>query len=148
MISICPSSTLIWRLKFLAILLIGTASPAFAQETLAYKPLERHAGQERFMALLEITSASGWRIAESDLNNDGLPEIFLLSPDHMQHIYAVPRRKEPVLLAELPISKGLIVSDETDYGVRRLIVSGSETNDYLRRSYRWNPQEQRYQSAE
>ena len=145
MISICRSSILIWRLNSLLLILLCLPCAALAQEVPVFRPLAEHTAQERFFG---ADHPAQTRIAEIDLNRDGLNELILSLPDGAYRIYAAPPRGDLVPLGSIPPSKGLIVADQTDFGVRRLIVSGSATNDYLKRAYRWNPQEGRYLPVE
>ncbi len=145
MISICRSSILIWPLKFSALILLCFPCAALAQEVPVFKPLAGHPAQALIPGLDGLTKT---RIAEADLNRDGLNELILSLPDGTYRIYATPPRGAPIRIADIAPGKGFVIMDQTDFGVRRLIVSGSETNDYLKRAYRWNPQEQRYQPAE
>lgn len=149
MISICRSSTLIWPLKFIALLFL--VAPAWAQEPVFFKPLSEHPARAAIMRPLAFTgnapAASALQIAEADLNNDGIAEALVRFPDRSIRLYALPPRRTVVDLGQLDPATGIQILDAHDYGVRRIVATGAPNNDFARRTYRWNPHAQRYESA-
>lgn len=149
MISTCRSSTLIWPLKLIALLLL--AAPAWAQEPVFFKPLSDHPARDAIMRPLAFAgnapAIGGLQIADVDLNNDGIAEALIRFPDRTIRIYALPRRGSPVALGEVAPATGIQILDTHDYGVRRMVATGAPNNDFTRRTYRWNPHAQRYEAA-
>ncbi len=153
MISICRSSILIWQLKFLTVVfLLLAALPAQAQEPLFFQPLSGHARESAVTRYLGfgggMPPASALRIADADLNGDGIMESLILFPDDRLRILAFTPRRPVTLLGTLEKATGLQILDQTDYGVRRLSFSGTPNNDFAKGTYAWNPWRQRYEKSD
>lgn len=127
------------------------APPALAQEPVFFKPLTDHPARDIIMRPLEFAGnaprPSSLQIAEADLNNDGLAEALVKFPDGQIRLLALPPpRRAPVTLGILAPATGIQILDTQDYGVRQIVATGSPTNDFARRLYRWNPYNQQYES--
>lgn len=150
MISICRSSILIWRLKLLALALLAAPGTGWAQEPVFFRPFAEHPARDAIMRLLTFAGAppapASLQIADTDLNNDGLSEALVKFPDGRIRIFALPPRGTPVTLGELAPATGTQILDAHDYGVRRIVAAGRPGNDFARRTYRWNPHAQHYET--
>lgn len=136
-------------LAALSCLLCGAAH---AQEAPVFRPLEHHAQAGAIIrhlndSGLSVTSGAAG-IADADLNGDGLPEALVRLSGGDIHIFALPPRRGVVPLGVIRRPNAVQIAGQSDFGVRRLIASGSALNDFTRRTYRWNPQERRYLPAE
>jgi hypothetical protein len=152
MISICRSSTLIWQLKLIPILLaILWTAPAAGQQPVLFRHLSTHPSATLIMRYLnfsrDVHGHDAVQVADIDLNGDGLDEIIVKFIDGSLEVIALPAKGPIRTLGKILASTGIQISDTHDFGVRRIVTTGSPTSDYSRTTYQWNPYHQQYEPA-
>ncbi len=119
---------------------------AFAQEYLKFKEPETRKTAHIIQQLgdnLSQNALAPYLIATTDLNDDSIDEYLLKSKScndntACPHTIIAIKNDKPITLLTIDASL-IIVSDQQDYGVRRLIISENGTNDFQKSTYQWSP---------
>ncbi len=133
---------------FLILLFCVFSHSAMADQSLIFKKPKDFKGLEILAYTKDTLGSDVLSIATIDLNDDFIDEYIIRktncsAKEFCTFIIAAYMNRKPIILGRFDAHQ-ILVSNQKDYGIRRLIVYNQKNNDFANMTAIWYPNKYKY----